>query len=76
MIAIIILIALVILGIFYITRKETFGSQSGGALIQLAAKDIQDSYLIGRPRPYYSSFSSYYYPYSYSFFYPDYPYVV
>ena len=68
MIIAVILTALVILGIFFIvTKKENFGSSSGGALIQLVAKDVQDSYLIGGPRPYY--------PYP-PYYYPDYPYVI
>lgn len=70
MILVITLIALAILLILYsMSMKEKFASD-GGALIQLVAKDAQDSYLTGSPRnyiPYYS----YYYPY---YYYPDYPY--
>lgn len=39
--------------------KETFGSSTGGALIQLMAKDQQDNYLTGSGNDY----PGYYYPY-------------
>lgn len=71
--AIIVLMVFIILAIaiYYMTKKETFSSQ-GGALIQLMAKDPQDSYLITGSRPYYPYFPYYYpyhlYPYPYLYY--------
>lgn len=68
-ISIILLVFLILIIIFH-SRKETFGGSTGGALIQLVAKDPQDSYLIGGPRPYAPwNYGYYYYP-----FYSYYPY--
>lgn len=65
----IILLIIVILCVVFYSRKESFGS-TGGALMQLVAKDPQDSYLIGGPRPYAPwSYNYYYYP-----FFSHYPY--
>lgn len=74
-----VILAILVIGIFLylffsIVDKETFKntredySSQGGALVQLMAKDPQDSYLITGARPYYPyypyyPFFSYYYPY-------------
>lgn len=63
--SIILLVVLVFIVLFY-KRRESFGASTGGALIQLVAKDAQDSYLIGGPRPY-TPYPYYYYNY-YPFF--------
>ena len=65
---IIILIILAIIAILYLTRiKEHYNM---GALIQLTAKDPQDSYLTGdawkhypRPALWYANYPDTYYPY-------------
>lgn len=60
---VILLIFLILVIIFY-SRSESFGGSTGGALMQLVAKDPQDSYLIGGPRPYSPwAYNYYYYPF-------------
>lgn len=74
---IIVIIILFLLWKLFFKEKSIEGHDSG-ALIQLVAKDVQDSYLTGDAWKYYPYYYPYYnpdyYPYDYATYYPNYYY--